>query len=316
MLVTSVIFAFVLGLWPALAGEGGGLCRHWVLSGVVGALDPKLLPEESGLAVSRRFPGRLYHVNDSGGGPFFYLTNRSGGDTQKVRIEGYDDVGEDIEDLGIGPCGASSCLFVGVIGDNLTRRREISILLITEREVFGDSTPVERRIRVRYPDGAHNAEGLAVHPSGDIYILTKSRFAKVLGPSPARMYRLRRSVWEAESPAPLTLEYVGDLDLPALDRQFDDPERIVATALDIAPDGSRFLVLTYQHALEFGWDLSRDPWPSGALKLGQNYRLVPLRILNGQETAAYLPDGRSFLYGTELSGGHVSELLEVVCLDP
>jgi len=315
VLVLSIVFAIVLGLGPAAAGERGGLCRHWVITGLAGSLDPELLPEESGLAVSRRFPDRLYHVNDSGGGPFFYITNRSGGDIQKVRIEGYDDSGMDIEDLGIGPCRAGSCLFIGVIGDNLTRRGEISILLIAEREAFGDSAPVERRIRVRYPDGAHNAEGLAVHPSGDVYILTKSRFAEVLGPSPARMYRLRRTVWRTESPAPLTLEYVGALDLPALDRQFQDPEPIVATALDIAPDGSRFLVLTYEHALEFGWNLSRDPWPSGALKRGRDYQLVPLRTLNGQETAAYLPDGRGFLYGTELSGGRVSELIEVLCLD-
>ena len=221
-----------------------------------------------------------------------------------------------MEDLGIGPCGDSSCLYVGVIGDNLFRRTEINVLLIEERDALGDSAPIKRRLRLRYPDGAHNAEGLAVHPSGDIYILTKSRFARVLGPSPARMYRLRRAVWERESAAMLTLEHIGDLNLPALARQAEDPEDIVATALDIVPDGSRFLVLTYEHALEFGWDLSRDPWPSGALKRGRDYVLIPLRVLSGQETAAYLPDGRSFLYGTELSHGRVSELVEEVCLDP
>lgn len=66
---------------------------------ILGELDPLLVGEASGLAISRQFPDRLYHHNDSGGGPYFYLTSFSGEHTQKIEIEGFDDSGQDLEDM-------------------------------------------------------------------------------------------------------------------------------------------------------------------------------------------------------------------------
>jgi hypothetical protein len=45
------------------------LCKRWSEGEKSGALDRLQLDEASGIAVSGRFPGRLYHVNDSESGP-------------------------------------------------------------------------------------------------------------------------------------------------------------------------------------------------------------------------------------------------------
>ena len=51
-------------------------------------LDHKLIDEASGIEVSSKFPNRLYHINDSGGGQFFYISDLKGNSTQKIAIDG------------------------------------------------------------------------------------------------------------------------------------------------------------------------------------------------------------------------------------
>lgn len=66
------------------------MCTKWSEGEKISTLDYHRLDEASGIAVSQRFPGRLYHVNDSGNGPYFYTTDMSGGNTKPVRIAGFD----------------------------------------------------------------------------------------------------------------------------------------------------------------------------------------------------------------------------------
>ncbi|HSC35373.1 MAG TPA: hypothetical protein VLG45_08870, partial [Thermodesulfobacteriota bacterium] len=44
------------------------LCKRWSEGEKAGTLDHLQIDEASGIAVSSRLPGRLYHVNDSGSG--------------------------------------------------------------------------------------------------------------------------------------------------------------------------------------------------------------------------------------------------------
>src|SRR5436853_7746983 len=82
------------------------------------------IDEDSGLAISRKFPNRIYHVNDSGDSGRFFITDFTGKDLRIVNINGF--APEDAEDLGIGPCAPSTdCIFVGDIGDNLRTRKTI-----------------------------------------------------------------------------------------------------------------------------------------------------------------------------------------------
>lgn len=272
------------------------LCAQWGEPATVGMLDTALLPEASGIALSRAFPDRLYHINDSGHGPYFYITDRSGGNTRQVRIEGLSAI--DPEDLSMGPCaGSHSCLFVGDIGDNFSLRETIEIAVIIEADFGAQVTPY-RLLRLRYPDGPRDAEALAVHPNGDIYILSKAWRRFPLLADPARLYRLPRAAWE-DAPEQLhTLEFVAEIDLPSLNRGVTSPLGFVATGMDISPDGSRLVVLTYQNAIEFAVDLARG-WPQ-ALTPEIDYRHIPLRMLPQQEAISYLEDGRSLIYSSEL----------------
>ena len=155
---------------------------------ILGELDPEFVDEASGLAISRQFPDRLYHHNDSGGGPYFYITSFSGENTQKIEIEGYDDTDQDLEDMALGPCEepTKDCIYLANIGDNFLRRESIEVLIIEEQEQFGASALPVGRVKMKYPDGAHNAEGLGVDPMGNIYILTKGVSSVTLWETPSR----------------------------------------------------------------------------------------------------------------------------------
>src|SRR5262250_698561 len=76
---------FLLCLLPTLAQAQ--LCQQWSEAARIGELQVQL-NEASGLAASRQFPGRLYHINDSGETGKFFITNMDGKDTRFVRIEG------------------------------------------------------------------------------------------------------------------------------------------------------------------------------------------------------------------------------------
>ncbi len=67
--------------------QGAALpCDTWSEPQQLGMLDHQIIPEASGIAVSRAFEDRLYHNNDSGDGPYFYVTNWAGAATQTVTV--------------------------------------------------------------------------------------------------------------------------------------------------------------------------------------------------------------------------------------
>ncbi len=279
-------------------------CTRWGAPTVVGQLDASALPEASGLAVSRRFPGRLYHVNDSGNGPYFFVSDGTGRALQRIRIDGLGGTRSDFEDLAIGPCGASTCLVIGDIGDNLRRRSSVRLVWIEERKQFARAVRPRRVLSVAYPDGPHDAEAIGVHPNGDVFVLTKGSDGWFTAPT---LFRLRRGAIEADDNSTRRFEYAGQLSLARLSAD-SGLFGVFVTAFDIAPDGSRFLVLTYRDAFEFSADLSLGP-----LEADGHHRRIALRALPQQEAAAYLPNGRSFLYDSEHRAGEPVELVRVDC---
>src|SRR5215470_7452378 len=106
------------------------LCGQWKPATHIGDLQAQL-KEASGVAASRRFPGRLYHINDSGDTGRFYITGMDGRETRIVNVAGWNPV--DTEALSLGPCpGGGSCLFLGDIGDNDRNRKSIEITAVDE----------------------------------------------------------------------------------------------------------------------------------------------------------------------------------------
>lgn len=301
----SARLLLTVSLCLALPGAGTAVeCSQWGTPTVVGQLDASVLPEASGLAVSRQFAGRLYHVNDSGNGPYFFVSDRTGRALRRIRIDGLGRARSDFEDLAIGPCGASTCLVIGDIGDNLRRRSSVRLVWIEERKQFGAAVRPLRILSIAYPDGPHDAEAVGVHPNGDVFVLTKGSDGWFTAP---RLFHLSRSAIEAHDKSTRRFEYVGQLPLAGLAGGSGLFGTFV-TAFDIAPDGSRFLVLTYRDAFEFRADLSNGaPEPNG------QHRRIALRTLPQQEAAAYLPNGHGFLYDSEHRAGGAVELLRVDC---
>ena len=141
---------------------------------------PRLV-EASGIAVSRSYPGIYWTHNDSGDDPLLYTTDSSGADLGRVRVAGATAI--DWEDIALGPCAVApgDCLYVADTGDNRLRRRSATIYRLHEpappRSAADTvrAVPLLDSIVVRYPDGPHDVETIAVTPAGTIYLVTKPR---------------------------------------------------------------------------------------------------------------------------------------------
>lgn len=271
-------------------------------------LEDKSIDESSGIVASRRNPDLFWTHNDSGDGPFLYGFDRTGGKRGTWRVMGADAL--DWEDIasGPGPQPGESYLYVGDIGDNGKERREIIVYRVVEPLVTAedaDSNRIEphqtepaEAIRLRYPDGRHDAEALAVHPTtGDLYLITKTRNTTAA----AGVYKLAAPY---STSAINTLEKVGDIRVPSL-----LPGMI--TGGDISPDGTRLILCDYFNAYEASLpENSRD-------RFDQIWKQSPAIIKLGErkqgEAICYRLDGRAILATSE--GSHPA-LIEVERLKP
>jgi hypothetical protein len=265
---------FLICLLPITADAQ--LCRQWSEAVRVGELQVQLT-EASGLAASRQFPGRLYHINDSGETGKFFITGIDGKDTRAVRIDGFEP--EDTEALSLGPCPGKdsiSCLYIGDIGDNDVKRKSIEIVVVDEVRNFSQTVKPRSRLKLLYPDGPHDAESMAVHPNGDIFILTKE--------NPARLYKANPNASQQTLTPVTTLQPGGK-----------------PTDMAISDDGMRLLVLTYMDAVEYSMDFKQQ-------------QKIRLNFLQQQESVAYLAGSRSFIYSTEqLLQGLPQWIMKVDC---
>jgi hypothetical protein len=255
------LMALCLGVLPLVLDSPAcaQVCTKWKEAAKIGELQP-ILHEASGVAASRDFQGRLYHINDSGDTGRFFITTMDGKGTRPINVAGFDPI--DVEAISLGPCtGGGSCLFLGDIGDNNRDRKSIEIVVVDEVENFPQTVKARRRMTLRYPDGPHDAESLAVHPDGTIYILVKER--------PARLFKAHPQL------ATQTLTPVTTLDPGGK-----------PTDMAFSDDGSRLLVLTYVDAAEYTGDF-------------QHQQKIKLNFLQQQEGVTYLPGSRSFIYTTE-----------------
>jgi hypothetical protein len=128
------------------------------------------LPEASGIAVSRRVPGRLWAHNDSGQ-PILFALDARGSVTGRLLLSGA--AVEDWEAVAVGPCPTGSCIYVADIGDNDAQRKRITIYRLPDPSGAETSAPVKDVFHATYPDGAHDAETLLITPAGDLLIVTK-----------------------------------------------------------------------------------------------------------------------------------------------
>lgn len=139
--------------------------------------------ESSGLARSTFKRPVLWTHNDSGDKPRIFAIKRNGSTRGVLSLRGASF--RDWEDIARGP---DRSLWVGDIGDNGRRRDDVTVYRVKEpRKVRSRSVPTTA-YDFRYPDGAHDAEGLFVKPrTGRLFIVSKSRDGGALYRAPKHL---------------------------------------------------------------------------------------------------------------------------------
>ena len=247
------------------------------------------LPELSGLAASRRWPGIYWAHNDSGDGPRLFAFNRRGQVIARIEVEGADAI--DWEDIALYERDGRSWLAVGDIGDNLAFRNTATIYLMPEPELDASRVKPLRRIDFRYPDGPRDAEGLAVDAEGG-HILVMEKGAPRVG-----FYRLPLDpgpgVQTAERLATVQLPVPGKL--PPAAPLAAPRGRVSVTAMDLSRDGLRLAMISYSRLFCF----DRRPGESWAETLARPPRVWPLPKQRGLEAMAIEADSLSVVVAPE-----------------
>lgn len=235
-----IVVTFSFG-WPAVSPAQQAAVPQCQASGALVRIPD--LPEASGVAVSRRSPGRLWAHNDSGDAVLVALDTR-GAVTGRVRVSGLKV--DDWEAVAVGACPGGSCIYIGDIGDNDARRKRITIHRIPEPSTE-DSVAVKDTFHATYPDGAHDAEALLVAPDGGLFIVTKGE-TDAIG-----LYRFPR---ELQPGGTHQLERVGK---PREPGKAAETERITDGA--VSPDGTWVVLRTKRgFALHRAADLFGGNW--------------------------------------------------------
>jgi hypothetical protein len=183
------------------------------------------LAEASGLAVSRRTPGRLWAHND--GESVLFSLNARGSVTGRVQLTGVKV--EDWEAIAVGPCGTASCIYVGDIGDNEAKRKRISIYRLTEPEGASGTAAIADVFHATYPDGSHDAETLLIGGDGRMYVVTKGDTGAIA------IYRFPAALRPGAS---VVLEAVG----APLSKKPGEESRVTDGA--VSPDGQTVVLRT------------------------------------------------------------------------
>lgn len=265
----------------------------------IGIIANPEINESSGLAASKCQPDVYWTHNDSGDDAFIYAMRGSGERLGTWTVIGASNI--DWEDIASHRDELGKCfLYIGDIGDNVSRRAEHSIYRIVEPVVTAQTAASSKKhpletdnvevLQFRYPDSNHDAETLLVEPNtADIYVITK-----VIS-GPAGVYRLKSDFGGTGS---VVAEKIADISVPSISNG-------LLTGGDISPDGRRVVICDYTEAYEF---ILR----SDLKTFDDVWKQIPDAIDVGRrrmgEGVTYTADGSSLILTSE---GKFSELIEV-----
>jgi hypothetical protein len=267
---------------------------------VTGKLKSSEIDESSGL-VAAQTPGLYWTHNDSGDGPYIYAITETGAARGVWKVAGAS--ARDWEDIeaGPGPERGRRYLYVGDIGDNDEKRKDITVYRFPEPVITPADAAVTKKdarltdaaeaIKLKYPDGPHDAETLLVHPeTGDLYIIDKIMITN------AAVYKAAAPLSDQDV---VMLVKLAELDLPSVLGG-------VVTGGDVSPDGRRVAICDYLQAYEL-------TLPKASNNFDDIWKQQPKVINIGKrpqgEGIAYRLDGRALLASSE---GEHSQLIQVI----
>lgn len=217
-----------------------------------GWLDSDQVNEASGLQASYSYEGDFFVHNDDGR-PVVYAIDGTGNDLGVVAIEPAKN--RDWEDITSVPVEGGRWLVAGDIGDNLSKRKYISLYFAEEPEPgktgrYSGRTEMLHRLDLTYPDGPRDCESLSYDPVGNRILLLSKR------DKPARLYAIDLETALSESLAELKfLGTISALRPPTVADRAKWGGRVdwisQPTGLDISPDGTEAVVITYRSLYRF-----------------------------------------------------------------
>ena len=253
------------------------------------ALPNARLHEPSGLAASRINPDVQYVHSESN------IQGLVAVSTRNAQVLGRYDVAIprqwDWEDIATGPCPTGSCIYAGDIGrvnGKPNPPSTFSVYRVAEPDLAAGQTSgrlTGEWFRFRYPDGAHNAEALMVHPvTGKIYVITKHA-------ERADVYTFPSPMPAASATTVTTLTKVATLQRPLWNGKGNRSRYAEVTAASIHPGANRFLVRTPYLV----WEYRGTPGGSfdSALRAAPVALTAPSHEGQG-ESVEYAPDGSAY----------------------
>ncbi|WP_417474223.1 hypothetical protein [Luteimonas mephitis] len=217
------------------------------LSGML--LDARL-DEISGLAASRVHEDVLWMLDDGGNDAQLFAVGTRGGLQATFTVAGV--ANTDWEDIAAFELDGRHYLLVADTGDNGGLRRSLQLHVIEEPASLDEAAqrmPLKPAwsIAFRWPDGARDCEAVAVDAQrGQVLLVSKKRtppelFALPLRPHGNNLQVARKLGELAGVPQPDTEALRANAPMARIRHQ--------VTAADIAPDGRRLAVMTYNEVL-------------------------------------------------------------------
>lgn len=216
-----------------------------------GTVESQTLDEISGLAISRKQPGVLFALNDSGKPAQLYALSETGANLGHWTVNA---LNRDWEDMASLRMGGKDYLVIGDTGDNQREHEESSLYLVEEPSLDTPATTIlnpTATLRFRYEDGPRNVEAFAIN-GNTLYLISKEPIGPD-GPRSSRLYELQ--IPEHIDATVLTARHIGNLPLGQTSIESRLAAAIAgvdlnhATALDFDSAGNTAYVLTYRHVI-------------------------------------------------------------------
>lgn len=288
-----LVVAAVVGGAACSAPTLQAACSKRLVPSTSPALTDPALVEISGIAASRATPGLWWIHNDSGDSARVFAIDGNGVVHATLALTGV--TATDFEDIAVGegPVAGTTYLYVADIGDNAAVRSDVVIHRIVEPVVSATGTITGsiagvETLRLRYPDGAHDAESLVIDPlSHSLVILTKSLAG---GAQPA--YRVSTSL-AAGSTTTMT---------PLATITTDAGFAGAITGADMSRDGLQLAIRTYGGVRIVGRnaDLPLERFIVGGVGAVSCPAPVPPEVQG--EAVGFRLDGRGYLTVSEGTG--------------
>ncbi|XP_062595959.1 uncharacterized protein LOC134257348 [Saccostrea cucullata] len=238
----------------------------------VAHVDCDNLTDASGLAASRIFKDVLYTHNDGNGAPYIYAINATSG-ALIAALEIANARNRDWEDIAVGPCGNSRCIYISDSGAT-HHKSSNTIYRVKEPDELNEDQVLPLDSTARYTWSQKASETIMVDPRGEVYLV--SAVYKGSG----MVSHLPNNSWG--NPLPVNIESTQFL--PIHTTHHNDP-----ASGDISVDGSELLInARYQMFL---WEIDGGDIMTSLTKPPVR---VPYHRIGKNEAVCWSADGQNY----------------------